>query len=241
MVEEPMTQARADVLARVRQAIGSQRSDSVDGRTESATRSRPIASGTEEHHCEYAQASELNEDALLELFASRIVHYDGAVTQCSEVDLRGTIERSLSMRGKQRILVPVGLDRGWLPPTIDFATDTDTPAEDLDRCEGVMTGCTVAIAATGTIVLTHGPGQGRRALTLVPDYYLSIVFADQIVEAVPEGIRRAAALTPRLITTISGPSATADIEMTRISGVHGPRTLDVIIVRRGRRGYGDAG
>jgi L-lactate dehydrogenase complex protein LldG len=88
----------------------------------------------------------------------------------------------------------------------------------------------MAIASTGTIVLRHVTGEGRRALTLIPDYHLCVVLAAQIVQTVPEAIRRLTALRPALVTTISGPSATADIEMTRIRGVHGPRTLDVILV-----------
>jgi L-lactate dehydrogenase complex protein LldG len=93
----------------------------------------------------------------------------------------------------------------------------------------VVTACSAAIASTGTIVLRHVAGEGRRALTLIPDYHLCVVFPDQVVQTVPEAIRRLAALEPALVTTISGPSATADIEMTRVRGVHGPRTLDVIL------------
>ena len=108
--------------------------------------------------------------------------------------------------------------------------DQDLSYDALDRSEGVLTGCSVAIASTGTIVLRHGAGEGRRALTLVPDYHVCVVFRDQVLQTVPEAMRQLAALRPALVTTISGPSATADIEMTRIRGVHGPRTLDVVLV-----------
>ena len=105
---------------------------------------------------------------------------------------------------------------------------------DLDSSDGAVTGCSGAIARTGTILLRHAGADGRRALTLIPDYHLCVVFAAQVVETVPEGLARAWAGSgtgvPLLLTTISGPSATADIEMTRIKGVHGPRTLDVVLV-----------
>jgi L-lactate dehydrogenase complex protein LldG len=128
------------------------------------------------------------------------------------------------------MVVPPGFPREWLPHGWEFVVDDGLSHQDLDRIDGVLTTCTVAIALTGTIVLQHSPGEGRRVLTLVPDYHLCVVEAEQIVETVPEGIRRLCALNPSVATTISGPSATADIEMTRIRGVHGPRTLDVILV-----------
>jgi L-lactate dehydrogenase complex protein LldG len=127
-------------------------------------------------------------------------------------------------------MIPAELSRDLLPAGVAFVSDTGMSAIELDAAEGVLTGCTVAIAQTGTIILRHASAEGRRALTLVPDYHLCVVEADQIVETAPEAFRRLAALNPRVLTTISGPSATADIEMTRIKGVHGPRTLDVILV-----------
>jgi L-lactate dehydrogenase complex protein LldG len=127
-------------------------------------------------------------------------------------------------------VIPLDLPREWLPETVEAVVDAGLTNADLDRSEGVLTACSVAIASTGTIVLRHGPAEGRRALTLLPDYHLCVVFREQIVQTVPEAIRRIGELKPALVTTISGPSATADIEMTRVRGVHGPRTLDVVIV-----------
>jgi L-lactate dehydrogenase complex protein LldG len=116
------------------------------------------------------------------------------------------------------------------PQHLEFVTDVGLSWEAIEGCEGVVTSSTVAIAETGTIVLQVGPGQGRRAITLIPDYHLCVVRAEDVVETVPEAMSWLAPTSTLATTFISGPSATADIEMTRIRGVHGPRFLDVIVV-----------
>ena len=178
----------------------------------------------------YAQAGSRTDEARVDLFADRLEHYQVGVFRADRASLGRAIGEALTRRGKARMLVPAGIAGDWLPPGLEFAEDRGLTHAELDRAEGVLTGCSVAIALTGTIVLRHGQGEGRRALTLVPDYHLCVVMREQIVETVPEAIRLLAQWNPLLVTTISGPSATADIEMTRIRGVHGPRTLDVIVV-----------
>jgi L-lactate dehydrogenase complex protein LldG len=210
--------SKTEIINRIRAALGD------DGRA--AERAAEYAAIPRR----YRQSSELGVEARLELFLSRIQHYDGGIFRCDAGIVAPTIADALAERGATRMVVPPGFPREWLPDGCDFVVDNGSSHQDLDRMDGVLTTCTVAIALTGTIVLQHSPSEGRRALTLVPDYHLCVVEAEQIVETVPEAIRRLRALDPSVATTISGPSATADIEMTRIKGVHGPRTLDVILV-----------
>lgn len=167
---------------------------------------------------------------LVALFEERVLDYRASVRRCAETDAAATIRAALAARGAARVVVPAGFPGHWLAPGDGGAVADDPPlgTHELDRAEGVVTGCALAIARTGTIVLDHGPGQGRRALTLVPDYHLVVLRAGQIVGDVPDAV---AALVPeRPSTWISGPSATSDIELSRVEGVHGPRALEVVIV-----------
>ncbi len=136
----------------------------------------------------------------------------------------------LAERGKRQIVVPVGIAAEWLTAGVEFVVDEGLSAAELDGFDGVMTGSTIAIAETGTVVLQGVMGQGRRVATLVPDYHLCVVRVEDVVETVPEAMDRLAATAELATTFVSGPSATADIEMTRIKGVHGPRFLDVILI-----------
>jgi L-lactate dehydrogenase complex protein LldG len=137
----------------------------------------------------------------------------------------------LDARSFSRIAVPRGLPREWLPEGFVFEPADDCSVAALELFQGVFTACTIAIAETGTIVLQSVPAQGPRRLSLIPDYHLCAVFDRQVVESVPEALAHLAATATLPTTFISGPSATSDIEMTRIRGVHGPRALDVILVR----------
>ncbi|MEU9890048.1 lactate utilization protein C [Sphaerisporangium sp. NPDC051011] len=166
----------------------------------------------------------------VERFADRVRDYKAVVHVVPAAEVATTVADALSRRGARRIVVPDGLPEGWLSaaaPLERLADDPPLTAALLDAADGVVTGCAVAVAETGTIVLDAGPGQGRRALTLVPDYHLCVVPDERIVPSVPEAVAR---LDPsRPLTWISGPSATSDIELNRVEGVHGPRTLEVII------------
>jgi L-lactate dehydrogenase complex protein LldG len=167
---------------------------------------------------------------LVDLAAERIADYRATVHRASRSGLPATIAEVLAARSPATMTAPPGVPAAWRAASADWLLDrTDHPLTltELDQVGGVLTGCALVIAETGTIVLNGGPDQGRRALTLVPDYHLCVVLADQIVSIVPEAVAR---LDPsRPITYISGPSATSDIEFDRVEGVHGPRTLDVII------------
>ena len=185
---------------------------------------------------------------MVALFAERTADYRAVVERVAKAELAGAVARVLTARAGQaghvesRFVVPPGLPPEWLsgcpgagepdgePGAAPVRLTGDDPplsAQELDGCAGVVTGCAVGIAETGTIVLDHGPGQGRRAVTLVPDFHLVVVRHDQIAADLADALAR---LDPaRPTTLIAGPSATSDIELIRVEGVHGPRTLHVLI------------
>jgi L-lactate dehydrogenase complex protein LldG len=160
-------------------------------------------------------------------FANAVDEYRARVHRACETDVAATVNRLIAQGA--RVVLPPGLPANWRPDreaVVDGEPNVLSALE-LDAFDVVVTGCILGIAATGTIVLDGGPGQGRRALTLVPDHHICIIRADQVVDTVPQAF---AALDPiRPLTFVSGPSATSDIELNRVEGVHGPRTLDVII------------
>jgi L-lactate dehydrogenase complex protein LldG len=178
----------------------------------------------------YKREGTLGREALLELFVHRLREYDAGVSRLASEGISFEVARILSARACRRMVIPDGVPANWLPDGFSFETAGDFDNYQLDRMDGVLTGCTVAIAETGSIVLQHAPAQGPRILSLVPDYHLCVVFADQVVETVPESFAQLEATSSIPTTFFSGPSATADIEMTRIKGVHGPRFLDVLLV-----------
>jgi L-lactate dehydrogenase complex protein LldG len=169
---------------------------------------------------------------ILERFAERVADYRALVHRATSGNLAATVAEALKGRGARSLVIPAGLPADWLiglGPGIERQSD-DPPLTygQLDAIDAVITGCAVAIAETGTIVLDAGPGQGRRALSLLPDRHVCVVRAEQVVGEVAEALAR---LDPhRPLTWISGPSATSDIELDRVEGVHGPRNLDVVIV-----------
>lgn len=178
----------------------------------------------------YIRAGSLSPDARVQLLIERLREYDADVAECAPDQLAATIAGQLVASGHSRFIAPPGLPAGWLASGFDWKIDHGLADGEIDQAEGVLTAAFCAIADSGTIVLHHSSEEGRRVLTLLPDWHLCILRASQIVETLPEYFARCPE-PPRLITWISGPSATADIEMTRIKGVHGPRFLHVILVR----------
>ena len=213
---------REEILQAIRRSLRGQTERSSQVELEESLRS--IATN-------YIRTGQLDKANRLALFQTRVKEYDATIFEVAANEISHAIGERLTSRSKARVVVPRGLPREWLPQGFDFRIGNDLPLPELDEVEGVITSCDVAIAITGTIVLQHGPGQGPRRLTLVPDYHLCILFADQVVETVPEAFDRMAERKTRTTTLISGPSATSDIEMTRVKGVHGPRTLDILLVQ----------
>ncbi|MFD8432498.1 lactate utilization protein C [Streptomyces coelicoflavus] len=167
----------------------------------------------------------------VDLLAENLADYRAFVHRCADGQLPGLLARLLAAHGSRSVVVPPGLPPSWLK-AVDATRVQDraasTPLE-LDRVDSVVTGCAVAVAETGTIVLDGSPDQGRRRITLVPDHHICVVrVPDQVVASVPQALER---LDPaRPLTWISGPSATSDIELDRVEGVHGPRTLEVVLL-----------
>jgi L-lactate dehydrogenase complex protein LldG len=165
---------------------------------------------------------------VIALFEERLRDYDARVFPVHKDDIAAKAAEILKAGDRRRIAVPAGLPPAWRADEIDWVVDEELSLDVLNAVDGVMTAATLGVAASGSIVLQHKPAEGRRVLTLLPDYHLCVIEAVQVVETLPEAFARIEPKRP--VTFFSGPSATADIEMTRIKGVHGPRFLDVLLV-----------
>ncbi|WP_328349678.1 LUD domain-containing protein [Mycobacterium sp. NBC_00419] len=204
-----MTEARRVVLDRIRSALAAAPADAV------------------EIPRDY-ERSPIHGPGDADRFAETVAEYRAQVVRIAAADIATTIA---GLVGSDRpVVTPADLPADWVSGIYTVTDSAENPlgVTELDAAAAVVTGCALGVAVTGTIVLDAGARQGRRALTLVPDHHICVVFADQIVDTVPQAF---AALDPlRPLTFISGPSATSDIELNRVEGVHGPRTLDVLLV-----------
>lgn len=217
-----MTSAREEILRRVRRATHDVPQDE-----------RPEDVAIERG---YRKQDDAPREEIVEQFAERAAEYEATVHRVREDELPRTIAEACERRGIKQLVVPPGLPEDWVPDGVDSLKDGASARlsnEELDRSDGVLTGCALGVSQTGTIVLDAGDAQGRRALTLLPDYHLCVVRTEQVVGLVPEAFAELEETVKgegRAITFISGPSATSDIELNRVEGVHGPRTLEVLIV-----------
>ncbi|WP_150241277.1 LutC/YkgG family protein [Nocardiopsis quinghaiensis] len=210
--------SREQILARVRRALADVPADEP--------RTRAPGDGFADSH---------GVGPTLEVLEDRLHDYRALVRRVAPDRVAAEVAAALERRGAARVAVPAGVPQEWFAESsVELLRDSreePVPVSGLDGVDGVVTGCSVAVAETGTIVLDGGPDQGRRVITLVPDYHLCVVRADQVVDGVPQAVRL---LDPSLpLTWISGPSATSDIELDRVEGVHGPRTLEVLLVGSG--------
>ncbi len=216
-----MSTAKETILSRIRHAT---RDVPKDERPEDVSVERG-----------YRTEDESARSGIVDRFAEAVAEYEATVHRLSEDDLPTAISEIMERRGVKKLVVPADLPEEWVPEGVELLRDGPDHLgnDDLDGSDGVLTGCALGIAQTGTIVLDSGVAQGRRALTLLPDYHLCVVKEDQIVGLLPEAIERLGSSVKdegRAVTFISGPSATSDIELNRVEGVHGPRTLEVLVV-----------
>jgi L-lactate dehydrogenase complex protein LldG len=177
----------------------------------------------------YRRGGETSGPTLVDLLHDRLVDYKAEVRRVSEAELPAAIAEVCATHYVSRLGVPPGLPDDWRPGAVTVIDDAGLSPRELDGLDGVLTACTLAIAETGTLVLAAGPEEGRRALTLVPDLHICVVRESQVVDSVPAAFAQLEPLARRPLTLVSGPSATSDIELSRVEGVHGPRTLVVLI------------
>ncbi|MEW1867129.1 LUD domain-containing protein [Streptomyces caelestis] len=210
--------SRERILGRVRRAL-------ADVPGDNTPYERAVARGYLREH------GERTVEETVDLLAENLADYRAIVHRTDAAGLAGVVAGLLAARGASSVLVPPGLDEDWLTGSeaTRVADRAESTPHELDRVDSVVTACAVAVAETGTIVLDGSPDQGRRRITLVPDHHICVVrVPDQVVSSVPQALER---LDPaRPLTWISGPSATSDIELDRVEGVHGPRTLEVVLV-----------
>jgi L-lactate dehydrogenase complex protein LldG len=204
--------------------------EEILGRIRSALKDAPVGVAYNEIPRAYERKGKLDHEASLHLLKDRLLDYDSEIFEVAhESEIAFAVAEALQRANEQQVLVAAAFPQAWLPQSIDVVRDTQLTTQQLDGLSTVVTTCEAAVSATGTIILVHEGAQGRRAITLLPDHHICIVSRSQVFELWPEAVAAIDARNRHAITTISGPSATSDIEMTRIRGVHGPRRLSVIL------------
>lgn len=214
-----MSAARDEILRRIRAAL-----DDVPDREAAAD--VPVAR-------DYRHADERPRAELVALLCERVGDYTAEIRRVAGAEVAAAIESACADMGLSRVAIPPQLPAHWRPEAIEVVEDHGLSAADLDGLDGAITGCATAIAETGTLVLDGQALSGRRLLTLVPDHHICIVGAEQVVGQVPEGVAAIASAVAEQaapVTFVSGPSASSDIELERVEGVHGPRHLLVLVI-----------
>jgi L-lactate dehydrogenase complex protein LldG len=209
-----VSEARIEILRRIAEAVGP-------------------GDAPESTERDYRLTGALDVDERVQRFCTRVGEYRARVQRVAEADIAAVISSVCRVEDARNLVVPAGVPAAWRGSDIEFVDDNELSPHDLDRMDGALTGCTAAVAETGTIILSGGPLDGRRALSLVPDLHVCVVREEQIAELLPEALAMIAAqgLEARPLTLISGPSATSDIELSRVEGVHGPRRLVVLVAK----------